>query len=258
MFEAIFKQFKEKRPLVHCITNYVTVNDCANALLAAGASPVMADDEREVEDIVSIADALCLNIGTLNERTVRSMLRAGRRANALGKPVVLDPVGCGASRLRTETSLKLLKEIKITLVRANMSEMRALAGESAHTKGVDADARDGADAAFIKNLSLRLGVMLCATGEKDIVTDGIRTHIITGGHEYMAKVSGTGCMLSALSAAYAAVSPAGPVLAAAAFGLCGEMGYKEGLGASSYRAAIIDQLSLMDEHKFKEFKIDVY
>ena len=133
MFEAILENVRKKTPLVHAITNYVTVNDCANIALACGGSPIMADDAKEVEDITSICNALVLNIGTLNERTVQSMILAGKKANALCRPVILDPVGAGACALRTETVQRLLEEIKVSVIRGNMSEMKAVAGAAADT-----------------------------------------------------------------------------------------------------------------------------
>ncbi|HWT27027.1 MAG TPA: hydroxyethylthiazole kinase, partial [Mobilitalea sp.] len=126
MFDRIIEKIREKSPLVHCITNYVTVNDCANILLACGASPIMADDRLEVEEITSISNALVINIGTLNERTVDSMLAAGRKANELNHPVILDPVGAGASRLRTDTVKRLLSEVKFSVIRGNISEIKAV------------------------------------------------------------------------------------------------------------------------------------
>lgn len=142
----LFSRIREKRPLVHCITNYVTVNDCANILLAAGASPVMADDTGEVEEMTALADALVINIGTLNTRTVEAMCLAGRRANALGRPVVLDPVGAGATALRTETAKRLLEKIRFTAIRGNASELRALRGTASSTQGVDAAESDAVQA----------------------------------------------------------------------------------------------------------------
>ena len=138
MFAGILDEVRRISPLVHCITNYVTVNDCANVLLACGASPVMADDERETEEIVSIASALVINIGTLNSRTIPSMFKAGRRANELGLPVVLDPVGAGASSLRTATAMELIKEIDFAVIRGNISEITTIAGGESRTRGVDA------------------------------------------------------------------------------------------------------------------------
>ena len=138
MFAGILDEVRRISPLVHCITNYVTVNDCANVLLACGASPVMADDERETEEIVSIASALVINIGTLNSRTIPSMFKAGRRANELGLPVVLDPVGAGASSLRTATAMELIKEIDFAVIRGNISEITAIAGGESRNRGVHA------------------------------------------------------------------------------------------------------------------------
>lgn len=205
---------KEKRPLVHCITNYVTVNDCANALLAIGASPVMADDIREVEDIVSISSALVINIGTLNERTIASMLAAGKKANSLGIPVVLDPVGAGASRLRTETALSLVDEISFAVIRGNLSEITTLAGGEGKTRGVDsaetADARGFSEntsglagrAALAASFSRATGAVIAITGAVDIVSDGRNRIAIRNGHPMMAGITGSGCMLSAVLGAF--------------------------------------------------------
>ena len=142
MFAEQFANVRAKSPLVHNITNYVTVNDCANMVLACGASPIMADDAAEVEDITTICGGLNINIGTLNSRTIESMLKAGKKANALGHPVVLDPVGAGASALRTGTAYRLLDEVRFTVIRGNISEVKTLASGAGTTKGVDADVAD--------------------------------------------------------------------------------------------------------------------
>ena len=142
MFKTIFENVREKCPLIHNITNYVTVNDCANIVIACGASPIMADDKDEVEEITTICSGLNINIGTLNSRTIDSMLIAGKKANELSHPVVLDPVGAGASKLRTNTAMKLLSEVKFTVIRGNISEIKTLASGSGTTKGVDADVAD--------------------------------------------------------------------------------------------------------------------
>ena len=142
MFSECFAALRHKGPLIHNITNYVTVNDCANMVLACGASPIMADDAAEVEEITTLCSGLNINIGTLNSRTIPSMLLAGKKANALGHPVVLDPVGAGASHLRTDTALRLLQEVKFTVIRGNISEIKTLASGSGTTKGVDADLAD--------------------------------------------------------------------------------------------------------------------
>ena len=178
MFRNLFANVRAKSPLVHNITNYVTVNDCANIVLACGASPIMADDAAEVEDITSLCAGLNLNIGTLNSRTIPSMLLAGHTANRLGRPVVLDPVGAGASHLRTETALRLLREVKFTVIRGNISEIRTLAAGSGTTKGVDADAADKVTdetldktVAFAKAFAARTGAVVAVTGAIDIVAD---------------------------------------------------------------------------------------
>ncbi len=171
MFEQIFESVRQKSPLVHCITNYVTVNDCTNMLLACGGSPIMADDPGDAVEITSICGGLTINIGTLNQRTIPAMLAAGKRANELGHPVVLDPVGAGASTLRTDTALRLLKEVKFAVIRGNISEIKTLASGSGTTKGVDADVadrvtEDNLDGAvsFVKELARRIGAVIAVTG----------------------------------------------------------------------------------------------
>ena len=208
MFEEILKNVAAKAPLVHCITNYVTVNDCANILLACGGSPIMADDENEVEEITSICNALVLNIGTLNTRTIESMRRAGLRANALGHPVVFDPVGAGASALRTGTAQSLLRDVRFCVIRGNSSEIRTLARGASTTRGVDADAADAAteqtldDAvSFVKTFSRQTGAVVAMTGAIDLVGDAETCYIIRNGCPEMGKITGTGCMLTAVTAA---------------------------------------------------------
>ena len=142
MLGTCLDNVRRTTPLVHNITNYVTVNDVANILLACGASPIMSDEPEDVEDITSICGGLNINIGTLNSRTITSMLLAGKKANQLGHPVVLDPVGAGASRLRTDTAFRLLKDVKFTVIRGNISEIKTLASGAGTTKGVDADVAD--------------------------------------------------------------------------------------------------------------------
>ena len=171
MFEKIIKNVKEQNPLVHCITNSVTMNDCANALLAVHGSPIMADEQQEVEDITSISQALVINIGTLNERTVEAMIKAGKKANELGHPVVLDPVGAGASQFRTETTFRLLKEVKLSVIRGNISEMKTVYSGTGTTKGVDADINDIVSddnlmqtISFAKELSQKTEAIIVITG----------------------------------------------------------------------------------------------
>ena len=254
MFRKILENVRQKSPLIHNITNYVTVNDCANIVLACGASPIMADDVDEVMDITSICNGLNINIGTLNKRTIPAMLAAGKRANELGHPVVLDPVGAGASGLRTETAMRLLEEIHLSVIRGNISEIKTLASGNGTTKGVDADVADKITEenlndviAFAKAFAQKENSVIAITGGIDIVTDGQRTYCIRNGHPMMSSITGTGCQLSAMIAAFIAANTEQILEAAAAavisMGLCGEIA-KSRLhpmdGNASYRNYIID------------------
>lgn len=250
-------------PLVHNITNYVTANDVANVLLAIGASPIMADDEREVGEITSLCAGLCLNIGTLNSRTIPSMKLSGKIAKESGKVIVLDPVGAGASRLRTETALELLQSVKPTVIRGNMSEIRCLAEGIGGANGVDARAEDAiteenleASVSFAQRFSKNTGAIVAITGKIDLVTDGEKTILIRNGRKEMGKVTGTGCQLSSLIVAFLAANPEEKLLATASalstMGLAGEMAFQENQGNSSYRTAIIDRIYLMDSETLEK------
>lgn len=267
-FDTILHNVREKSPIIHNITNYVTVNDCANILLACGASPIMADDIEEVSEITSFCGGLNINIGTLNHNSVKSMLAAGKRANELGHPAVLDPVGAGASRLRTETALKLIDEIRFDVIRGNISEIKTLAavgskdlaagasGDSAvgSTKGVDADIADkvteenlDSAVAFVKEFSERTGAVIAVTGAIDIVAGDGTAYIIRNGHPMMSSITGTGCQLSALTAAFVTANrdcvPEAAAAAVIAMGVCGETAFKrlgELDGNATYRNYIID------------------
>ena len=250
-------------PLVHCITNYVTVNDCANALLACGGSPIMSDEPEDVEDITSICGGLVLNIGTLNTRTIPGMRAAGKRAAELGHPIVLDPVGAGASTLRTATASELMDSLPISVVRGNMSEVKALAGAAAATRGVDVnpddavtDANLAASAAFARELAAKLGCVVAITGAIDIVASAERAVAIRNGVPTMGKITGAGCMLSCLVAAYAVANPedifTATVAAIAGEGLAGQvadarMSAQDGNG--SFRTYLLDAIYTMDAAK---------
>lgn len=197
------ENIKQKSPLVHHITNYVTVNDCANIVLAIGGSPVMADDIGEVEEMVSFASALVINVGTLNERTIESMIKAGRKANELNVPVILDPVGVGATTLRTNTVKTLLQQVKFTVVRGNMSEIKITAGVEAEIKGVDSTASEEGALEIAKGLARRLNTVVAITGARDVITDGTRYCYVDNGHKILSMVTGTGCMTTSLIGAYA-------------------------------------------------------
>lgn len=256
MLQEMLENVRKNCPLIHNITNYVTVNDCANILLACGGSPIMADDAEEAEEITSICGGLNINIGTLNQRTIPAMHLAGKKANALGHPVVLDPVGAGASALRTKTAKELIENVKFTVIRGNISEIKALALGTGGAKGVDADVADKVTketlpqaVAFAKAFAKKTGAVIAITGAIDIVTDGEKTYCIYNGHPMMSSITGTGCQLSALTAAYVTANPTTPLEAAAAavcaMGICGEKAYArltEQDGNSSYRNYIIDAI----------------
>ena len=266
MFQSILANVRAQSPLVHNITNYVTANDCANVVLACGASPIMADDPGEAEEITALCAGLNLNIGTLNSRTLPSMVLAGRTARRLGLPVVLDPVGAGASRMRTAAALELLQQVGPTVIRGNISEIRTLAAGSGTTKGVDAapdqkitEETLAEAAAFVKGFAARTGAVIAVTGAIDIVADGRQAFCIRNGHPMMSRVTGTGCQLSALTAAFCAANPARPLEAAAAavcaMGLAGEIAHRR-LGpldgSATYRTYIIDAISNMTPQQLEE------
>ncbi len=225
-------------------------------LLACGGSPIMADDPDDAVEITAICGGLNINIGTLNRRTIPAMLAAGKRACELGHPVILDPVGAGASHLRTDTALRLMREVKFTVIRGNVSEIKTLASGSGTTKGVDADVADrvteenldGA-VAFAKDFAKRTGAVIAITGAIDIVADGERAFCIRNGHPMMSAITGTGCQLSALTAAFVTANPDKPLestaAAVCAMGLCGEIAYQrltEQDGNATYRNYIIDAM----------------
>ncbi len=250
----------QRCPLIHNITNYVTVNDCANVLLACGGSPIMADDPDDAVEITAICGGLNINIGTLNARTIPAMLAAGKRAAELGHPVVLDPVGAGASKLRTDTALKLIDQVRPSVIRGNISEIKAVALGSGSTQGVDANVSDAVteddlDEAvrFAKQFSQKTGAVIAVTGAIDVVADGEKAYCIFNGHPMMSRVTGTGCQLSALTAAFVTASPDAPLEAAAAavcaMGVCGELAHRrlgELDGNASYRGYIIDAMYRLD------------
>ncbi|HML38678.1 MAG TPA: hydroxyethylthiazole kinase [Bacillota bacterium] len=260
MLKECLENVRGNAPLVHCITNYVTVNDVANALLACGGSPIMSDDPEEVEDITSICGGLDINIGTLNQATIPSMFLAGKKANELVHKVLLDPVGAGASRLRTETAVRLMEEIRFDVIRGNISEIKTLAFGSGSTKGVDADLADAVTEAsldkavdFVKEFAKKTGSIVAVTGAIDLVTDGGKCYVIRNGRPEMGKITGTGCQLSAMVTAFLAANPDRGLEAAAAavcaMGLAGEIGWgnmRPGDGNAAYRNRIIDAIYNMD------------
>ena len=266
VLKTMLENVRAKSPLVHNITNYVTVNDVANVLLAAGGSPIMSDDADDVEDITSICGGLNINIGTLNKNTIPSMFLAGKKANALGHIVLLDPVGAGASRLRTDTANRLMQEVRFDAVRGNISEIKTLCTGSGSTKGVDADAVDAVTEAnlddgveLVKTFAAQTGCIIAVTGAIDLVSDGERCWCIRNGRAEMSRITGTGCQLSALMTAFLVANPDRKLDAAAAavcmMGLAGEIGWanmQPGDGNSTYRNRIIDAIFNMTGDALEE------
>ena len=262
----LLKIVKEKNPLVHHITNYVTVNDCANVTLAIGGSPVMADDINEVRDMVSLASTFLINIGTLNSRSVESMIVAGKKANELSIPVILDPVGAGATAYRTETANRIISEIKLAVIRGNLSEIKTLYGIETKTKGVDASENVSANVTDLseekemaKAFANRLGAVVAITGVVDIITDGKKLFTVENGHKIMSKVTGTGCMCTSLIGAYLGAGD-DKLLAALAgvvsMGIAGEIAY-ENLGENqggtgTLKVKIIDAIYNLKEAEIME------
>ena len=241
---------RERKPLVHQITNYVVMNETANATLALGALPVMAHAREEVEEMAALAGALVLNIGTLSPHWVEAMLLAGRAANANGVPVVLDPVGAGATRYRTETAKQILAEVDVAVLRGNQGEIATLVGVDAEVRGVESIAT-GADAAELAAAAARnLGLVASVTGPVDHVSDGERVLAVANGHELLASVTGTGCMSSAITGCFLATKPDAPLEAAtealAAFGVAGEDAARDAKGPGSFHVGLYDALAALD------------
>ena len=254
-YAALVSKVRETGPLVQHITNYVTVNDCANVTLAIGASPVMADAIGEAADIAAIAGALVLNIGTLNDYNVASSLAAGKSANAKGVPVVFDPVGAGASKFRNDTVNTFTNELKLSVIRGNVSEIKFVAGLSSQTRGVDASASDAADTGstgkMAKELAQRLGCVVVVSGPIDVISDGKRTVYVENGHPKLSNLTGTGCMCSSLIGSFcgAVADPLeGAVAGMLCMGIAGEIAFEKAgkLGNGSFHAALLDAISLMD------------
>lgn len=262
-FAKLNTAMREKSPLVHNITNYVTVNDVANATLAIGASPIMADAIEEAANIASISSALVINIGTLNARTVESMIAAGRAANEKNIPIVFDPVGAGASAFRNKTTERLLQELKISILRGNLSEISFIAGVSASTKGVDVSEGDSANdaQAICQKVAKERNCSVVVTGKTDFVSDGLRLAKVDNGVALLSKVTGTGCMTSAITGAYAGASDDMFVAALAgvsSMGIAGEIAFEKSAdkGTGSFRVSLIDALSqLQAETILKRAKI---
>ncbi len=251
----LLESLRARRPLVHNITNYVVMHFTANTLLAMGASPVMAHAAGEVEEMVSLAGALVINIGTLSEHWVEAMLKAGRKANAVGVPIVLDPVGSGATSMRTETFRMMTRDLRLAVIRGNPSEVLSIASDSVKTKGVDS--AHGVDQAVdtAKAMARRIGAVVAITGAVDVITDGKIVVRCRNGHPLLGSITGTGCAATATVAAFAAVT-SDPLEAAAAglafFGLAGELAARRADAPGSFSVALLDALYRMTPREFQE------
>jgi len=244
------RRLRETKPLVHQITNYVVMNETANATLALGALPVMAHAREEVEEMVGLAGALVLNIGTLSPSWVDAMVVAGRAAAERGVPVVLDPVGAGATRYRTETAQRILDEVDVTVLRGNAGEVATLVGVDAEVRGVESVAAGGDPAELARAAARTLGVVASVTGPVDHVSDGERSIAVENGHALLASITGTGCISTALTGCFLAVNRDraldGAAEALVALGVAGEDAARASAGPGSFHVALYDALAALD------------
>jgi hydroxyethylthiazole kinase len=247
---ASLRAMREQKPLVHQITNYVVMNETANATLALGALPVMAHAREEVEEMTRLARALVINIGTLSPHWVEAMLAAGKAANAAGVPVVLDPVGVGATTYRTETAKRILGDVRVAVLRGNAGELATLVGVEAEVRGVESMGVGGEAGELARAAARNLGLVASVTGAVDHVSDGERVLAVTNGHELLGTVTGTGCMSSAITGCFLAVKKDAPLEAAAealaAFGVAGEDAARDAKGPGSFHVNLYDALAALD------------
>ena len=256
--QSLLKKIRKTNPLIHNITNIVVANYSANGLLALGASPVMADAVEEVAEMAKAADALVINMGTLNRDTVESMIVAGKSANEVQTPVILDPVGVGATTFRTQVSQQLLKQIKFAVVRGNAAEIANMIGEKWQIKGVDAGSAKGNVTELAKTAANKLDTVVVVTGKDDIITNGSETFAVHNGHPLLTKVTGSGCLLSAVVGAFAAVENNYLEAATAAlvyYGVAAEIAANktDEQGPGSFQMEFLNQLSMVSSSE-----IDLY
>ena len=245
-YSALLELLRHNKPLVHHITNYVTVNDCANITLCIGASPVMSYAREEIQELVDHADALVLNIGTLDSYQAKSMLIAGHTANDRGIPVIVDPVGSGATRYRTGFISQLVEEVQVSVIKGNAGEIGVLAGADARVRGVDSGVVRGDLPTIARDFARDTGITTVISGAADIVSNGSNTLTIENGHAMMGRISGTGCMATSVIASFAAVHrdmTDASAAALAAFGIAGERAAAGSCGPGSFKAALFDHLS---------------
>lgn len=251
---------REEKPLVHCITNYITANDCANIILAIGGSPTMADAIEDVDDLACQASSLVLNIGSINYELIDTMIEAGRAANRNGIPVVLDPVGAHSTSFRKSVVLKLLKKIKVSAIRGNLAEIKTLCGMKSISSGVDSveEENDEETKQIIKTLAKKYKTVVAISGATDYVSDGERLVSITNGNKMMTRITGTGCMSTALIGTYLGSYDdyfIGTVAAVTTMGIIGEIALdrlNEGEGSGTYRVKMIDAVYNLKASQIQE------
>ncbi|MCI6466516.1 MAG: hydroxyethylthiazole kinase [Faecalicatena sp.] len=271
-FKEAMAGIRKEAPLVQCITNFVTVNDCANIILAAGGSPSMAHDIREVEEAVEGVQALVCNMGAIED--TEAMVLAGKRANQLGKPVVLDPVAAGGTQLRRDAAARLLHEVHFSVIRGNASEIRSLAGGQAAGSGVDVSVSDVItednlmeNIELVRQFAQRIKTVIAVSGKMDVISDGTRTVVIHNGCPMMSRITGSGCMLTSLIGAFCGALPGDPftaaVTATAAMGVCGEIAEQQrlqkGTGNATFRTDLIDAVfNLTEEQLVEGIRYEIY
>lgn len=259
----LFAQVRRQNPLVHQITNNVTINDCANVTLAIGGSPVMASSPEEAEDMVRLADALVINFGTIDNESFEAMLLAGKAANEYNTPVIFDPVGVGATRFRTKLANQFIKEVKVSIVRGNASEIFNLIGGNASTRGVDAGNVEMDNAVLAETAAKKLQCISVVSGAQDAISDGTRTVLVDNGDPMLTKITGSGCMSTAIIGAFAGVSEDLFTVAIAGIStmsISGEMTavtLNDNEGTGTFRVKLIDYISLMTGETWeKEVKLN--
>jgi len=259
IFEDV-ERIRAKKPLVHHITNWVTIYDCAQVTRSIGALPVMAHADEEVEEMVSLASALVLNIGTLTPGLIESMIRAGKSANERGIPVILDAVGVGATGLRTDSTRKILKEVKVSVLKGNAGEIATLADVPAEVRGVESISADGHVKSIAEKLASDVGSVVVVTGPLDVVSDGERSMTISNGHSMMGQVVGTGCMSASMLGAFASVSSDHLVSSAkamAAFGVAGEKAADISSGPMDFKMRLLDEVASLSKKDDEMVKIEL-
>lgn len=266
---SYLEKVRQKKPLVHHITNWVTIYDCANITRAIGALPVMAHAREEAAQMASIADALVLNIGTLTTDLVESMILAGKAANKKDIPVILDAVGAGATDFRTKTVKEILKNVKVSVLKGNSSEIGTIAGAEAETKGVEAISVKGNLIEIAKNLAIKEGLIVVITGKEDIISNGINTCICKNGHVMLSRFVGTGCMASSIIGVFSAVEKDfvatevknyaqnylfSSAAALCCFGIAGELAAKKASGPGSYKINFFDEIYNLNKEQVDKLK----